>query len=377
MSIYKIISMPVEELREFLTKFGAELRLTKFADTYLIKFDPQTQASNPAINRLRGLIFNAKTLNILSLGYPVPIEFKDQEATEQQAIVQTITDGKYTVQEALDGTLIRLWFHTEEGKWMLSTNSKEDAHDAYWMNNTSFGDLFESTLQSILDNLNTDHVYLFALCHPLNVIVVNHVQPKIYHMATYDRISLEEISCELGLPHPPIFEMTVDEVLEKVTSCHGTPVSSAGFVVVQSPNVDDDESVIHRFRFENTNYTCARSLRGDSNNVESIILEYMLTSNEQLMEFLLYYPIYVPTYNSLVARFHALINMLFSTYVKRYKQHQYVIVHPRHHHFLIDMHNQLYLNHLKPQGMSLEHNDVLNFLYNQTAVTVLSLLDTY
>jgi hypothetical protein len=374
MSIYQIIAKPIAELREYLTKYGAELRSTKFPDTYLIKFSPHTQSTDPAINRLRGVIFNAKTLKVYSLGYPVPMEFKDQDKACQDSTLQTIKGQPYLVQEALDGTLIRLWFHEESGKWMLSTNSKEDANDAYWMNDLSFGELFESTLQTILNGLNPDHVYLFSLCHPLNVIVVNHVQPHIYHVTTYDRVSLEEVVDDLGLERPPIHQISVDEVLERVKSSKGTPVASAGYVIVQSIE-GEDETVVHRYRFENANYTSARVLRGDSNKIESILLTHMMNSPEQLEEFLLYYPIYVPTYNLLIERYNALAWMLYQTYSQRYQQHRYILVHPRHHRFLLEMHTELYMTHLKPRGATVQAQDVLNYLYNQSPETVLSLLD--
>lgn len=142
----------------------------------------------------------------------MPIEFKDQSAVKQAEILRTLDATSYVVQEALDGTLLRLWFHPEIKQWVVSTNGVEDANDAYWMNGISFGSMFITTLNGIFAHLNENHVYLFALCHPLNVIVVNHMAARIYHVATYERLTLKEIDCDLGMERPLMLQMSADDV---------------------------------------------------------------------------------------------------------------------------------------------------------------------
>jgi len=386
-SPFALLSQPLDQIRSHLVQYGAELKETKFAGTYIIKFSPQTQAYHPSVNQLRGIVFRQSesgTPYLYAVGFPVPIEYKDQTPESQCEIQSSLKKTTYTVQEALDGTLIRLWYHDETGQWMIATNSKEDAHDAYWMNNVSFGALFEATLQGILTNLNPNHVYLFSLCHPLNVIVVNHVVPKIYHLTTIDRVTLMEVEIDLGIPHPPTFEMTVDGVLEQIQASQSTPVSSAGYTIVPVPNEFD---VVCRYRFENLNYTRARALRGDCNNIETIILSHLLRRTDsdsdvpiedvgfangakhqgpaKLSEFLQYYPIYQQTYCSILKRLNGLISYIYQVYVQRYKYHKEIWTDPRHHHFLQEVHRQLYLSHLRPQGKSVTEADVVNFIYNQ------------
>jgi hypothetical protein len=372
MSAYEIIKKPITEIREYLIQYGAELRPTKFEQTYLIKFSPETQSSHPAVNLLRGLIFNVWTGLIYSLGYPVPIEFKDQTPEEQEKILTKIKSRSYTVQEALDGTLIRLWYHTETGQWVTSTNGVEDAYSSVWMNGVSYGALFASTLQGVFQNLNPNHVYLFTLCHPLNVIVVNHTAPRIYHVATYDRTTLKEIPCELGIEHSPAFNMTVDEVLTHVRESQGTPVMSAGYMVVQ----EDEDGIVRRYRFENINYTKGRVLRGESNNIDYILLDHMLASDpNNLKDFLQYYPIYNGAHTQLSSRLSQLCSLLYQEYGQRYKQALTIFVHPRHHKFLGELHTQVYLAQLKPQGKTVQLQDVIKFIHSQPTAKVLYLLN--
>lgn len=386
-NFFSMVDQPFEQFTQFLSEYGAKVCKTKFENMYIIKFDPQTQAYHPAVNQLRGVIFRViegKIYDIHSLGYPVPIEYKDQSVETQESIVSHLKDTCYSVQEALDGTLIRVWYHTESKEWKVSTNSKEDAHDAFWMNGVSFGDLFESTLEGISYNLNPNYVYLFTLCHPMNVIVVNHEKPKIYHLTTIDRITATEVSCDIGVSRPPVLQMTVDEVLNKTRDSQGTPVASAGYVVVPVPN---ESGIVNRYRFENVNYTKARALRGESNNIEEIILQHLLrvtdsnpdvpleTVPEKLAEFLQYYPMYLLSYNSVLNRINHLVKYIFQVYTQRYKYRQEVMVDPRHHHFIKDLHMELYVNHLRPQRLSMTQKDVMNFIYNQTPKKIAYLIE--
>jgi hypothetical protein len=293
------------------------LAKTKFPDTYIIKFNPLTNAYHPQIRQVRGLIFNHATQEIYSLGFPVPIEFKEQAPTEQQWIIDHLHRASFKVIEALDGTLIRLWYHKPSQQWILSTNNKEDAHDAFWMNKVSFGDLFEATLARILSGLKMEYVYIFSLCHPLNVIVVNHDQPKIFHVATYNRTNQQEIRVNIGVEQPTELHLTVDQIILMTQSSRTMPVASAGFTVIENSN---DGVNIHRYRFENVNYTRARLIRGETNRVEEIIMLYYLTQPLVLQEFLLYYPIYVPLYQQLIQKFNLLVEQVYNQYIFRFVQ---------------------------------------------------------
>lgn len=373
MSVFDIINLPIQEARELLGKYSAELRPTKFPDTYIIKFNPRTQANHPAVNQLRGLIYNAETLDIYSMGYPVPLEFKDQGPESQQQVIDGLHARGYTVQEALDGTLLRLWFHPETDQWVLSTNGVEDANEAYWMNGISFGSLFTETLQGLFANLNKDHVYLFSLCHPLNVIVVNHTAPRIYHVATYDRLTHLEVPCDLGIEHPPVLDLTVEQVLANVSDSLTKPVTSAGYLIVQQPDAD---GVVRRFRFENSNYTKARALRGNSNEINLTILGHLLAKDQtNLKEFLLYYPIYQANYDHLSSCLDKLASILYSEYGMRFKRHANIFVHPLHHRILFEIH-QLYTDHFRSVGQTIQLLDIKNFMLQQSADRLNQLLAT-
>lgn len=374
MSASDLIKKPLKEIREYLAEYGAELRETKIPDTYLIKFHPETKINHPAVNQLRGLMFNALTGQIYSLTYPVPIEVKDLQLEEQHAIIDTLSKSQYTVEEVLDGTLLRFSYIDEAHGWLLSTNGKEDAHDAFWMNGQSFADQFWSARPIIhFDQLNRDYVYMFLLCHPLNVIVVNHELPRVYHVATYDRNTMKEIDVDLGIEHPKVLSMSVEDVQKKVLETRDKPVASAGYMVIKKPG---DDGVVHRYRFENFNYSQARELRGESNNINFTLLGYMLDKDDNhLKEFLQYYPIYRNDVTQLEKRLIALVGKFYREYGIRFKEHGNIFVHPRHHRFLSEIHTQVYLAHLKGMNRTVQFQDIMEFVKNLPTAKVLYLLN--
>jgi|UniRef100_A0A6C0BLT6 hypothetical protein len=391
MSAYQLIKKPVDEIRQELAQYGAELHSTRLPETYLIKFTPQTKVGHPAINHLKGLIFNHTTGTIWSMTYPVPIEMKDLTPEESEftlaQIFQNSLRHPYTVQEALDGTMLRLWYHPETQCWWLSTNGKEDSSEAYWMNGCSFYDQFWSAEPQIqTDHLNQNYVYLFLLCHPLNVIVVNHTQPKVYHVATYDRETLSELPPqEIGVEQLPDYfspetglAPTLEEIQKKIHEAHDKPVASAGFLVTQKTEIDGIV-IVKRYRFENANYTRARELRGESNNIDFHLLELVLsdtpTSAEVLEEFLTFYPIYRSEVELLQQRLANLVGKLYREYGLRHKSHHDIFVHPRHHKFLGEIHTQIYLNRLKAQQKTVQYMDIMEMVRHQPPAKVLYLLN--
>lgn len=229
-----MIKQPLSIIQQIIEKFSAELRPTVWPDVYLIKCHSETKVNEPIINPLRGLIFNHRTGQIYSLTFPVPIEVKDLPIDQQKSLLTKIATNPYTVQEALDGTLLRLTYIEEAHSWVLSTNSKEDSRHAYWMNGQSFYQQFWSVKPKLdLDHLDRNNVYLFILCHPLNIIVINHREPQLYHVATYDKTTLKEIVYDLHLKQPRIFHsMTLDEIQKQMTESRDKPVLSAGYMVI-------------------------------------------------------------------------------------------------------------------------------------------------
>lgn len=348
---------------------------------------------------------------LVSCTYPVPYDMSKKSEEEREHLESAIICGDYRVEELYDGTLLRLSYLG--GKWLLSTNGKIDAREAYWMNGCSFYEQFWSAVkEGDIDEsqLNKNYVYLFILCHPLNVIVVNHKEAKLYHVATYDMSTVPRRELPPGVypginvERPVIYNMTISDVHQKIEESKQKPVDSAGYMVISQT----ESGKVNRYRYENYNYIQARDLRGDSNNIQYHILSLMYgggaehpqsppeakssqkegaespqtekgfkgdQSSPQLEEFLEYYPMYHSDVVILTKRISSLVSKLYREYGQRFKEHVNIRVHPRHHRFLNEIHTELYLGKLRGQSKTVQYQDIMDYVKSQPTARLLYLLN--
>lgn len=365
MSAFDFIKLSLPTIREFLDKYAIELKETVYPDTYLIKFTSVTDVNDPVICRLKGLIFNHAKGTIVSMTYPVAIE------VNSSTDLKSVSEGTYDVQQALDGTLLRYSWFNDEKKWQLSTINKENASEAFWLSNESFAQQFESIddIKLDVDSFDKKHVHLFVMCHPHNINVVAHEKAHVYHVATYDRELQLEIEHDLCIPKPNKLPLKVEQLRQLAAEAADKPVKSAGYMVVHKRS----DGVIYRYRFEAANYTAAKKLRGNDNNIDYLLLR--LWQNSQLTEFHTYYPMYVKRWNDLYERFTELTRKLYREYGLKHKQHRFVHVHPRHAGFIIELHTKLFLEQLRPQGQTVNLPTIGAYLTKQPTAKLLYLLN--
>jgi len=344
------------DIRSMLQKHGAELCKTKWADTWMIKFNPETEMENVNINCFRALIFNEKTRDILSLGYPVQYSIKDLNSEKQTDIIKQLSNEtpNQRIEAIIDGTIVYLWYHPLTQQWEISTNRKEDAHESRWVNQ-SYGELFDNIFPTKKkEELDKDCVYIFVLTHPDNIIVINPQQYELYHLTTYNRKTLLEVDTLINIKKPIIFQdMTIQQMIELAN----TNAGAVGFMVVKK--VDD---LVLRYRFETKAYIEAYALRKEfftGNDIEMSIIRLMCCQDAKKMEvFWHYYPIYKHTYLEINRRIHQLAMMLYREYGMRYKQHINMFVNPIHHRMLSEIH-KIYLTERK----SIQLDTILKYLY--------------
>ena len=97
------------------------------------------------------------------------------------------------MQEKLDGSLIKVYYYNQQ--WIVATNGMIDAKEADSPSSgdkLSFYDLFIECWRCTTGKkevdfdavLKRDYVYMFEMMHPDSVIVVQHKEPKLCHLAT-------------------------------------------------------------------------------------------------------------------------------------------------------------------------------------------------
>jgi hypothetical protein len=175
--------------------------------------------------------------------------------------------GNYEVQECVDGTQIRVFWHNDS--WKVATKNHPDANRATWSSPKSYYRLFKEASKYLdYDKLDQTCSYVFALCHPEDMKVACHNIPKLYHLSTFDTKSMEFIDQDIGVYCPKRLELSYENLLEFLSNVRST--QCAGIVV----RTDMYPNVV--FKVESDKYKYGKELMGNCNNFGERMLELIL-----------------------------------------------------------------------------------------------------
>jgi hypothetical protein len=261
----------------FNGKVHKEYKMVKYSNS---------KTDSEALKLYRGAIFSTDKLFIQ---FPQPINLTKTTQNDPIKIskeLKNIRDSNknIVVEELIDGPLFRLAFFGEEvvggNGWLLSTNRKEDAREAYWMSEVSFFDQFIEALTGIVNSdlntnefffecftekLNVQHTYIFTMCHPSSQIVVKYTVPRIVHLGTIDTKTYKEIPNEVlhfdetRISQPEILSNDLNNIDDIYPG-----------VIIRTE--DPETGIITRWRFECEQYKKLRVLRGDESIIPLIII---------------------------------------------------------------------------------------------------------
>lgn len=248
-----------------------------------------------------------------------------------------ITDDIY-INECIEGTMIQLFYDPRVEKWEIATKSAVGAN--YWYYRTQYGNegseytfkqMFLSAFRADLDSdintlpfleyLQKEYSYTFVLKHPLNHIVQTVEYPIVYLVAVYhicdDRaiyippIIYEEWDCFLNIRGIIEFPQSFDESKYEfyMSNWDNKNYNSMGYMMT---NLKTGE----RCHIENSFYSYLKELRGNHPNLQYCYLE--LVKNNQLQEFLNYFPRYEVLFNWFYLKYCEFLDNLHYWYVSIY-----------------------------------------------------------
>jgi hypothetical protein len=152
---------------------------------------------------------------------------------ELEAFSDTIRAQEYN-----EGTLVRLFYHTESNQWRVSTKGHTDANKSKWTSTRSYAELFWETLGkyytdpagtsynaderkdfllSVLCNdkrFVRENTYSFILQHPENLLTIRTVYSKLFLVGVYDNTTLQLVQKEPAMyshelfSNPALYEFT-------------------------------------------------------------------------------------------------------------------------------------------------------------------------
>lgn len=266
---------------QLLTEYPYCLKISRDNGYILFKYcQNKSDFSEPIVRESRGIILREEDMEIVC--YPFTKFFNYGES-----YCADIDWSTATVQEKIDGSLIKVWFDKE---WHVSTNGTIDAHKAIVADGHTFYEIFEEALANINTNFNVftktfdkDYTYMFELVSPYSQVVIPYERADIYYLGQRNNKTFEEKSlflamAILGIKFPKIYPLISLE--QVIVAAHSLPKNQEGYVIV-----DDNW---HRCKVKSPEYIKAHYFR--NNNRYSIRnLIFIILSGEE-SEFLAYCP---------------------------------------------------------------------------------------
>ena len=287
--IIKSLSPVSNYNRSEIEELGASVRLVdqdKDNNLDLYCYVKCTDEDSNELKNCRGVVYHED--KVIMRGFPYTTEYNDTEKEKIENIFDICT-----FYNSYEGSLIRVFNYNS--KWYLSTHRKLDSFYSKWSSKSSFGESFQSALESEYNNntnfrdflgieainilerfknmLDTNKHYMFLVLNNLdNRIVCNPPnRPTVYHVGTfYEGVNIQE---NIGLLQPEqLHFLNPEELIEYVKNINwkNTP-GVIGFT--KNLQVGD----IKQFKILNTSYQDSYKLRG---NEPSIKFRYLQIRND-------------------------------------------------------------------------------------------------
>ena len=268
-------------IQKYIAKYGIDkaisdfkLKTREYESKILLKYDQlvsPTLMALPEMQDCRGLVLEKGTWKVMSLAFRK--FFNSQEGNAAKIDWNTAS-----VLEKLDGTLIQVYWDWNENKWFAGTTGTAEGEGE--VNNkmgTTFNDLFWDTVNNKYSFneclLDKDHVYVFELTTPYNIVVKPHGESSATILTVRNRETLVELSgkdlemtaTSLGLPLVKRFDLNAKDVGALLRTFEGMPWSEEGYVVVDAD--------FNRVKIKNPAYLAVHHLKGKTaeHNILTIV----------------------------------------------------------------------------------------------------------
>lgn len=226
MELLKFLNTHYDNWRDILTSSPYNLTIKSDGEYTIFKYNQiASDFSLLLVREARGVIL---TQSALDGSWSVVCRGFDKFSYGQEAWEQPIDWSTAIVREKVDGSLMKAWHYN--GKWHLSTNGTINAFAAeVGDNGLTFGELFERAINDKFEHWAETHLfcgytYMFELTSPLNKIVVDYSDTKIWLLGARDMFTMQEDDSIAvpGVDRPRFYDLTsMKDVLTVVAGMDG------------------------------------------------------------------------------------------------------------------------------------------------------------
>ena len=284
------------------------------------------------------------------------------------------------ITEMVDGTMINLFYDEYSDEWVPCTKSNIGANCKFNLDcQKTFKDMFMDAFEA--ENLNFDmfqknYSYSFVMQHPENRIVVPVDKPKLFCTNVYkfndsDNMIVQDITNEvlneMQIRKPESFkydcfmqlfgtaEEGVNEWLELTSICSESILryDIVGYNIYNKNGM--------RVKIRNLSYEHVKRLKG--NGQKSLFTYLSLRNNDNLYEFMEYFPEYKEQFDEYKNRLYAWTEKLYAYYVACFIEKTSTLKNANYEFkpILYDIQNK-YLNELRPNGRKVNFKFIVEYI---------------
>ena len=270
-----------ENWEELLVAEPYNLKISRDGEYILFKYNQVfSDFSIPLVREARGIIFRESDWECVCHPF-------DKFGNYGESYCPEINWGTASVQEKVDGSLIKFWY---DNGWHISTNGTIDAFKAN-LNNIkyqNFGQLVIAAINTVFineydffDMLDPKCTYMFELVSPYNRVVIPYEEIKLYFLGMRERDTgmewnPEELDESFYFQIPKRYSLSSLEDVQKAANAMSW--DEEGYVVC--------DANFNRVKIKSPSYVMAHYVR-NNNTISIERLVQIVLSGEQ-KEFLIY-----------------------------------------------------------------------------------------
>jgi hypothetical protein len=305
--IPSVLSYETVDCNQDLTIKCANIKSLFESQSSPLRIQQEYNIPEDEIRRIRGVIIDNKTNQVVHKGNFFPYEYTESEQDKCISKMEELNHNfnDLTVQYSFEGTIIRIFYYK---KWYFSTHRKLDSGTSKWGSNKSFKCLFEEglkegyniSLKDLLNFLNLRCQYTFMVVADENTrfVCTSDLSKKVYFVDSNDpNISLKVDK----LPSPNNEFNSLTQIFEYV-KCMTYPFTHQGILLT---HVDGSQ-----YRIISDEYAKLFKVR---NNEQSIPYRYIQLKTENNLEYVDLLKKLFPKYLSIFEEYDKYIKILVDT----------------------------------------------------------------
>lgn len=294
----------------------------------LLKYSQlESDFTDPIVRECRGCIFflpDGDHTRAKLVCYPF-----DKFGNYGESYVPNIDWSTASVQEKVDGSLIKMWYHN--CSWHISTNGTIHADEADTnVEGITFYDVVMNAIRAtgdvkaFFETLNKNYTYMFELVSPETRVTIAYPKPVLYYLGARDMSTLKEVTTFAQslnfisrVSQPKRYPLqTLEDCLEAVAAMGA---DEEGFVI--------RDKQFNRIKIKSPEYLIASRIRNNGAITAKHILE--LLRADRLDDFLAYAEDYKGFVDNIVNGYFNLIQAYRDIVAKVFFSEEYDIVNKR------------------------------------------------